>query len=390
MPSDAEKLQPMTAALWSEVRDIILPLQKDEGTEKYIINRELMNEAIAYTGALVPYRLYSPEHPDVFDNLAQIYEEAQEQLPIRDKFRITNSAGSFRCQRADTSTGPILALRALPEATPSLDDLRMPRAWRSLLRDHTLLNGGLVLVVATNGQGKTTTCSATVKTRLADYGGIAYTIEDPIELPLAGWHTGAETGRCFQMPADLDDGDMPGSGYAKAMLKTLRLYPSMPAGGTILFVGEIRDPKTAAETLLAAANGHLVIATMHAQNIMTALIRLATLATATEDRMEQTAVLQMLGEVLRMVIYQKLTNARDADGKSGTWSRGQLRGNMLWVDPQRDTDLVAALREGKWAAVGAKSEAQTKIASQMEGEEASSGMGAWEKKLRDELLKAKS
>lgn len=358
-----QALKPLTLDMWPDIRDIILPLAFEN--DRYIINRALMEEAIAYTGELEPCRLYTKENPDVFERLAEIYMSSEDHLQTHDKFRITHAGGSFRCQRADTETGPILALRALPATTPGLSDLRMPSAWRMLLNDSALLNGGLILVVATNGQGKTTTCSATIKTRLETYGGIAYTVEDPVELPLSGWHG---RGRCFQMPAQVDDGDMPGSGYAKAMLKTLRLYPSLPSGGTMLFVGEIRDPKTAAETLLAAMNGHTVIATLHAQSIPTALIRLATLATATEDRMEAGAVQQMLGEVLRGVIHQKLTY--DATGQG--WSRGNLRGSLLWVNKD-DVLLADAVRTAAWTTVAARVEAQTKVVDLLEAGPAPGG-----------------
>jgi Tfp pilus assembly pilus retraction ATPase PilT len=388
---NAPQLTPLAAEQWPQVRDILIPLTRETGSDDAVasfqVNADQMRTALAYTGALKPQLLYDHGNPASMIRFVELFNQSLSHLEQgRDKFRIEAGDTKFRAQLAMTTEGPMLALRALPAEVPSLDDLRMPQTWRVLLNDAELLNGGLVLVVAPNGQGKTTTCSATVKTRLATWDGVALAIEDPPELPLAGFH-GA--GRCLQIPADLDDGDMPGSGYAKALLKTLRLFPSLPSGGTMLFVGEIRDPKTAAETLLAAANGHLVIATLHAQNIPTALMRLSTLATATDDRMSDSAVQQMLAEVLRGVIYQKLTYVAGGTG----WSRGNLRGQILWVGKQ-DTKLSDAVRAGSWSDIARRAEAQTRAVDNLEaalqagGKESSDLQAGSAKSIRETLAKA--
>src|SRR5690606_26993499 len=98
-------------------------------------------------------------------------------------------------------------------------------------------------------------------------------------------------------------------------------------GGSIIFVGEIRDARTAYETILQAGNGHLVVATLHAQDIPTGLMRLSTLASAASDSPAGTAMVnQMLASVLRGVIHQRLTFRASGEG----WDRGELRGNLLW------------------------------------------------------------
>lgn len=358
--SDLRQLHPDQ---WDTIRDIYIPLapSDDEATDtQYVVNDTLLEDAIAYTGGNEPFRLYSPDHPESIRRLIKIFMESDARLQRVDKFRIEHDGFAFRAQRMMTIEGPVLELRSLPRSAPALTDLNMPASCRALLLDTDLLHGGLFLVCATNGQGKTTTCSATVKSRLQAFAGIACSIEDPPELPLSGFHG---KGRCYQIPADLDDADAPGSGYAKALLKSLRFFATMPNGGSILFVGEVRDPRTAAETLLAAANGHLVLATIHAHSITAALTRLTTLAQATNESMPSAAVQQLLAETLRGVIHQNLTFRDEGSG----WSRGQLRCGVLSV-AKNDSRTIDNIRSANWTALSAQADQQRKTMNEIEDE----------------------
>src|SRR5690606_32486302 len=108
--------------------------------------------------------------------------------------------GSYRAQVGRNAHGSDLQLRVLPKDVPLLSDLDMPEAWRRLFLDETLFSGGLVLFAAPHGQGKTTTASSMVASRLARFGGMANTFEDPAELPLQGvWGQG---GLCIQRQLD--------------------------------------------------------------------------------------------------------------------------------------------------------------------------------------------
>jgi len=349
-------------ANWGQIRDIYIPLEQvvDDGSgNQYIVNDSLLEGAVAYTGGNEPFRLFNPEQPESVNRLIKIFMDSEARLQRQDKFRVQYQDYVFRAQRIVTNEGPVLELRTIPNIAPTLADLNMPVACRALLMDAELLNGGLFLVCATNGQGKTTTCSATVASRLRAFAGICCTIEDPPELPIAGWH---HKGRCYQIPADTDNVDSPGSGYAKALLKSLRFFATMPNGGSILFVGEVRDPLTAAETLLAAANGHLVLATIHAHSITAALTRLTTLAQATNEHMPAQAVQQLLAETLRGVIHQNLT----FEGEGTGWTRGKLNCKVLTVG--KNDKLADDLRSANWSAISNMADNQRKRMMEIEDE----------------------
>ena len=230
----------------------------------------------------------------------------------------------------------------------------MPHAIRQLLLDPDLLQGGLVLITATNGQGKTTTASATVRSRLELFSGHANTVEDPPELPLHGFHVGPgdTRGRCDQIPVDPEDPNTPGSEYAMKLRSTLRMFPAI-GGGTILFVGEIRDSETAAETILAAANGHLVIATAFGHSISGAITRLAAMC---QERLGAASANDLIAGNLRACIFQRLFWRKDGEG----WDRGELRADALHV-PSPTHGIANALRNANFSGITKAIESQRTV-----------------------------
>ena len=109
----------------------------------------------------------------------------------RDDFTVEHEGTTWRVRRDRHGVdGLWYRLRRLPSAPPRLEAMPSPLPPRvaELLLSPRLLAGGLVYVTGAAGSGKTTTASATVVSRLHRFGGVAYTIEDPPELPLNGWH----------------------------------------------------------------------------------------------------------------------------------------------------------------------------------------------------------
>ena len=149
---------------------------------------------------------------------------------------------------------------------PNLDALPSPLPVQiiDLLLAPELSPGGLVLVMGAPGSGKTTTASATVVSRLIKYGGLAYTVEDPPEHPLNGWHGHGYCAQTSVIGADKD-----AEAWAKSLKGALRSQPA--ATPSILFVGEIREKGAAEVALQAAGNGFLVIATAFGADIPSGL-----------------------------------------------------------------------------------------------------------------------
>src|SRR5690606_38110089 len=92
----------------------------------------------------------------------------------------------------------------------------------------------------------------------------------------------------------------------------------------LLYVGEVRDTETAVEVLKAAANGMLVITTVHSFDPPSALLRLSSLA---EHDMGAAANIT-LSQALRLVVHQRLS----LDPAIVGWKRGKFTGTALVSD----------------------------------------------------------
>lgn len=129
----------------------------------------------------------------------------------------------------------------------------------TLERLQTLLSGrqGAVLLTGPGGSGKTTTLYAALESiKSAHRDGIhIFTIEDPIERPIAGiTQSQARPGTEFD--------------FARGLRSLLRQDPE------VVMVGEIRDGQTAAIAMEAALTGHLLLSTVHSGSACGVLSRL--------------------------------------------------------------------------------------------------------------------
>lgn len=106
---------------------------------------------------------------------------------------------------------------------------------------------GMLLVTGPTGSGKTTTLYAVIAETHSGHDKII-TIEDPVEYQLPG---------VLQIPVN----DKKGLSFARGLRSILRHDPDK------IMVGEIRDPETAEIAVQAALTGHLVLTTVHANNV---------------------------------------------------------------------------------------------------------------------------
>jgi general secretion pathway protein E len=143
----------------------------------------------------------------------------------------------------------ILDKRAMIESYGSLSLESLGFDAPSLVSLRTLAQEayGMLLVTGPTGSGKTTTLYAAL-TEIHNGREKIITIEDPVEYQLPG---------ILQIPVN----EKKGLTFAKGLRSILRHDPDK------IMVGEIRDRETAEIAVQSALTGHLVLTTVHANNV---------------------------------------------------------------------------------------------------------------------------
>ena len=193
--------------------------------------------------------------------------------------------GSFRLS-AFRQRGSIAAVfRCIPFVIPTLESLGVPE----ILKDLVLEKRGLILMVGATGTGKSTTLASMLEHRNQQLTGHILTIEDPIEFLFTNKKSVVnqrEVGRDTQS-------------LQIALKNGLRQAPDC------ILIGEIRDRETMTSAISYSLSGHLVLATLHANNSYHALGRILSFYTP-ESR---PALLADLASGLRAVVSQRLVRA---------------------------------------------------------------------------------
>ena len=175
----------------------------------------------------------------------------------RISLRLGGRPVDVRVSTLPTSHGERVVLRLLDKEAARLDltSLGMPGDTLEAV-DHVIRQPhGILLVTGPTGSGKTTTLYAALSRLDATRTNIM-TVEDPVEYHLPG------VGQT-QVNARID------MGFAKALRAILRQDPD------VIMIGEIRDLETAQIAVQASLTGHLVLATLHTNDAVSAVTRLA-------------------------------------------------------------------------------------------------------------------
>lgn len=181
--------------------------------------------------------------------------------------------------------GDALVLRLPPTGElRALEELEF--AEENLALFHKLLRAAnrMVLIAGPMGSGKTTTAHAALK-QVSSPERAVWSVEDPVERELDG---------ITQLEID----DKNGAGF-EALLPSL-----VRADYDTLFLGEIRDKATASAAVRQSKAGRQVLTTIHANNNVTALLRLIELA--------QDSPLSVMDAVLG-VVSQRLVRRLNPD-----------------------------------------------------------------------------
>ena len=195
--------------------------------------------------------------------------------------------GRFRVNVFHQRGSVAMVLRFITPELPNLDELGMPEE----LKDLVMLRRGLILMVGSTGAGKSTTLAAMINHRNEKTSSHILTIEDPIEF----LHPNKKS-IINQREVGLDT-----KSYARALKSAVRAAPD------VIQIGEIRDTESMRAALDMAGTGHLVLATVHANNSPETLDRIINLF----PQEQHSQVFMDLAHYLRAILAQRLVRGRD-------------------------------------------------------------------------------
>jgi twitching motility protein PilU len=193
--------------------------------------------------------------------------------------------GTFRMSAFRQRGSVAAVIRHIPNEIPSLDSLNLP----PLLSQLVLEKRGLILMVGATGTGKSTTLASMLEWRNQQMAGHILTIEDPMEFAFTN-----KRSLVNQREVGRDTNTL-----QVALKNALRQAPDC------ILIGEIRDRETMTSAISYALSGHLVMATLHANNSYHALGRILSFYTP-ESR---PALLSDLSSGLRAIVSQRLVRA---------------------------------------------------------------------------------
>jgi twitching motility protein PilT len=210
--------------------------------------------------------------------------ESGRSITLRDTdFAVTSAGYRWRINFAHCLAGFSIVGRKIPNDIPFIGDLGVPEQLAKLARQVS----GLLIVTGVTGSGKSTTLAALLEMINQTKPLKIITLEDPIEFVYV-----SKLADIMQREVETHT-----ESFARGIKAAMREDPD------IILVGEIRDLETAEAAFKAAETGHLVFATLHADNAKETIDRLVSLF---ENDKNSGMRLSTLSSVLIGTLSQKL------------------------------------------------------------------------------------
>ena len=246
------------------------------------------------------------------------YEEKREldfaitaQLPSQDpgkKFQLQR----FRLNAFFQRGTPAMVGRVLQDRIPTPAELNLPPVLSQLMSKKQ----GLILVTGPTGSGKSTTLASLLNEINKTQNKHIITIEDPIEYTY-------ENISSFIEQRELGRDTL---SFAGGLRAAMRQAPN------IILVGELRDTETIATAITAAETGHLVLATLHANNTVQTVERIVD----SFPSAQQNQIRQQFSNIVTGVVAQRLLPRLNGHGRVAAFEI------MIGTPP-----VQALIREGK-------------------------------------------
>ncbi|MBI3228848.1 MAG: PilT/PilU family type 4a pilus ATPase [Burkholderiales bacterium] len=267
-------------------RLFLLMKEKDASDMFFAVNAPVH---LKINGNLIPINQQRLDNDNIMSLLQEVLtQDQQDELFRENELNMgipVQNIGRFRLS-AFRQRGSISAVfRFVPGVIPKLSELGLP----SVLSELIMEKRGLILLVGATGSGKSTTIASMLDHRNELRSGHILTLEDPIEY-------------LFRNKKSIVNQREIGTDTANLYTA---LRNSMRQAPDCILIGEIRDKETMSAAMAYAQSGHLVLATLHANNSYNALNRIISFYPI-ENR---PALLQDLSSTIKAIISQRLVRS---------------------------------------------------------------------------------
>ncbi len=231
---------------------------------------------------------------------------SEKRLPQDGRFavKVRNVMVDVRISTMPTQFGESVVMRLLNQNTGllGLERLNMPPRLLERLRHAVRRPSGMVLLTGPTGSGTTTTLYAAL-TELYTTEKKIITVEDPVEYRLPGINQ-------VQVHDKID------LSFERVLRSALRQDPD------IVLLGEMRDQMTAEIGMRAAITGHMVLSTLHTNDVVSTPIRL--LDMGVPRYMVALSLQLVLAQRLVRVVCENCSEAYEPTANEREWLRYEL------------------------------------------------------------------
>ena len=273
-----ERLDPWLQVLWDRQGSDLLLVSGSRPRVRVDGSLQPLDNAPVLTGAEIEELVHSMLTPDQ-EAILEEHQDVDFSLSWLDRARLRGSAFHQRGELA-------LALRMIPSAIPSFEELGLPPIAEWLAR----LPRGLVLLTGPTGSGKSTTLASIIDRINRTRSLHILTIEDPVEY--VHQHNLSAVN---QREVGVDS-----PSFERALRSALREDPD------VLLVGEMRDLESIQLALTLAETGHLVFSTLHTNDAAQAIDRIIDVFPAFRQEQIRVQLAASLGAVIAQRLVPKI------------------------------------------------------------------------------------
>jgi len=248
-------------------------------------------------GVLLPQEDLPPMTPQEIDSIFEHITGEEQKASFNKRHELDFSysvpgLARFRVNVMQQRGTKSVAFRFIPYEVPTIDGLGLPQ----VLKEISLKSQGFILITGPTGAGKSTTMAAMINHLNENVRRNVITIEDPIEF----LHRDKKS---IIRQRDLGDDTF---SFSDALIHALRHDVD------VIVLGEMRDLDTIGTAMTAAETGHLVMGTLHTNNVSQTIDRIIDMFPFEQQKQVRLQFSQVVAAVISQILVPLVDGGQTA------------------------------------------------------------------------------